>query len=202
MDLRHLGSAPLLIVYIFLDTLECSEHNPACFTGRFSFSFTCWAASAFSRQLTLPARRSHAIFARMDGAVLEPGMPRARTLAARRRRARGSLQQLRQPIAQRAAAAGAAIPDAAPVAGRLSPDDAPPALSFFEHGDSGLVSSPPRLPACSGNTQGPSPRAPANAGSGLSCVTTQNKRVRLAGKWEAAKGGAAGGGTGRSWAWG
>jgi hypothetical protein len=29
------ASLPLLIVYIFLDTLETTAHNPACFTGRF-----------------------------------------------------------------------------------------------------------------------------------------------------------------------
>ncbi len=33
----RLGSVPLLIVYISLDTLDAPAHNPACFTGRFPF---------------------------------------------------------------------------------------------------------------------------------------------------------------------
>src|ERR1019366_4224582 len=38
-----LGSPPLLIVYIRLDTLDASAHNPACFTGRF------WSACLAAR---------------------------------------------------------------------------------------------------------------------------------------------------------
>jgi hypothetical protein len=126
---RPLETIPLLIVYISLDTQGPRAHNPACFTGRYSLR---------NIRFTRTARLKDAISARMDGAVFDSGMSRARPLASRAGRAAGDLQQLRRTTSQRAATARAALSHAPASTGELSPGAAP-ALNL-PHGSGWIVS--------------------------------------------------------------
>jgi hypothetical protein len=124
------ATPPLLIVYIFLDSLGPAAHNPA------SFSLFCFVPGSFGgAAVPLPPPRScsceandYAISAGLDGAVFESRMPCARPLAPRRRHFNRSLQQLRLPPSQRAAAPRPALPHAPAPPGQLPPSR-PPALT-------------------------------------------------------------------------
>jgi len=122
----ELATAPQVIVYIFLDSLDAGAHNPASFQMFLQYGELRRAPfSPFRlRGCGSCEENENAISARLDGAVFESRMSCARTLAARRGRSAGSLQQLRLSATQRAATARAALPHAAASAGELSPDRA------------------------------------------------------------------------------
>jgi|SRR5580704_90607 len=95
------------------------------------FSGALLAANALARRDGLAFRRSaknlrsvraDATFTGLDGAVLESGMYRARTLDAHTGRAARTLRQLRSAASQRAPAAATAFPHASAAAGELSSD--------------------------------------------------------------------------------
>jgi hypothetical protein len=79
----------------------------------------------------LQDERDDATFARWHGAVFESVLFRAGPLAPNAGRAAGTLQPLRSAVAQRAAAARAAVPAARENDGKLSPDGAPTLKIFF-----------------------------------------------------------------------
>jgi hypothetical protein len=119
------GSLPLLIVYIFLDTLDAPAHNSACFTGRILIDVLGGErASAFHRPI-LSVRQSDATSARFDGAMLEPGMSCTRALVPRGGRGSGVLRQLRRPASECATPARTAFPNAASAVRKSSTDRAP-----------------------------------------------------------------------------
>ena len=69
--------------------------------------------------------------------MFESGLSGARPLAARGKRASGSLQQLRRTASQRATAACAALPDASALAGKASPGGTPALDLFRRRGEAG-----------------------------------------------------------------